>query len=96
MFRDKAQAFRQIAQPPEFLPDVGVVQPALAPQVDPGDAGAVGVRRAELPLVCGLRFRAARDFGLGVVDRLPLVKSAMIRQAAAVSGGPKLLNGQPL
>ena len=40
--------------------------------------------------------RAARDFGLGVVDRLPLVKSAMIRQAAAVGGGPKLLNGQPL
>jgi len=40
--------------------------------------------------------RAARDFGLGVVDRLPLVKSAMIRQAAAISGGPKLLNGQPL
>ena len=40
--------------------------------------------------------RAARDFGLGMVDRMPLVKSAMIRQAAAVSGGPKLLNGQPL
>ncbi|HTJ58180.1 MAG TPA: FAD-dependent monooxygenase [Devosiaceae bacterium] len=40
--------------------------------------------------------RAARDFGLGVVDRLPLVKSAMIRQAAAATGGPKLLSGQPL
>lgn len=40
--------------------------------------------------------RAARDFGLAVVDRMPVVKSAMIRQAAAVSGGPKLLSGQPL
>jgi len=28
--------------------------------------------------------RAARDFGLGVVDRLPVVKAAMIRQAAAI------------
>jgi 2-octaprenyl-6-methoxyphenol hydroxylase len=41
--------------------------------------------------------RAARDFGLGVVDRIPLVKSAMIRQAAAVDGGgPKLLSGHPI
>ncbi|MDR3475672.1 MAG: FAD-dependent monooxygenase [Devosia sp.] len=41
--------------------------------------------------------RAARDFGLGVVDRLPVVKSAMIRQAAATGGnGPRLLSGQPI
>jgi 2-octaprenyl-6-methoxyphenol hydroxylase len=41
--------------------------------------------------------RAARDFGLGVVDRLPAVKTMMIRQAAAVGGGtPRLLNGNPL
>lgn len=41
--------------------------------------------------------RAARDFGLGVVDRLPIVKSALIRQAAAIgSTGPRLLNGQPI
>jgi len=41
--------------------------------------------------------RAARDFGLGVVDRLPVVKSALIRQAAAIGGGnPRLLTGQPI
>ncbi len=41
--------------------------------------------------------RALRDFGLGVVDRLPGVKKALIRQAAAigVSGG-KLLSGQDI
>jgi len=41
--------------------------------------------------------RAFRDFGLGVVDRLPLVKKALIRRAAAigVSGG-KLLSGQDI
>jgi len=41
--------------------------------------------------------RALRDLGLGVVDRLPPVKAAMIREAAALGGGaPKLLSGQPL
>jgi 2-octaprenyl-6-methoxyphenol hydroxylase len=41
--------------------------------------------------------RAARDFGLGVVDRLPPVKTAMIRRAAALgSGSPRLLSGQPI
>ena len=41
--------------------------------------------------------RAARDFGLGVVDRLPVVKSAMIRQAAALGpAAPRLLSGQPI
>jgi 2-octaprenyl-6-methoxyphenol hydroxylase len=38
-----------------------------------------------------------RDFGLGVVDRLPPLKTAMIRQAAAINGGqPRLLSGQPI
>lgn len=41
--------------------------------------------------------RGARDFGLGVVDRLPVVKAAMIRQAAALGGGaPRLLRGLPI
>lgn len=41
--------------------------------------------------------RAVRDFGLGVVDRLPLVKNGLIRQAAAVKkNGPKLMRGLPL
>ncbi|HVW93572.1 MAG TPA: FAD-dependent monooxygenase [Devosia sp.] len=41
--------------------------------------------------------RAARDLGLGVVDRLPAVKTMMIRQAAAVGGGvPRLLSGNPI
>jgi 2-octaprenyl-6-methoxyphenol hydroxylase len=39
--------------------------------------------------------RAARDFGLGVVDRLPLVKSQLMRQAAG-RDGPKLLRGLAL
>lgn len=40
--------------------------------------------------------RALRDFGLGVVDRMPLVKSRLIRHAAGVSGGPRLLEGRPI
>ncbi len=41
--------------------------------------------------------RAARDFGIGVVDRLEPVKSALIRHAAAVGGGePKLMRGLSL
>jgi hypothetical protein len=32
-----------------------------------------------------------------VVDRLPVLKSAMIREAAAIGGhGPRLLSGQPI
>ena len=38
--------------------------------------------------------RAARDFGLGVVDRLGPMKDFMIAQAAGVDrGGPRLLRG---
>ncbi len=40
--------------------------------------------------------RAARDFGLGVVDRVPFVKSGLIRHAAGLSGGPRLLHGQAI
>ncbi len=39
--------------------------------------------------------RAVRDLGLGVVDRLPILKSALIRQAAGVGfGGSKLSRGE--
>jgi 2-octaprenyl-6-methoxyphenol hydroxylase len=41
--------------------------------------------------------RAARDFGLGAVDQVPALKTALIRRAAAVGGsGPRLLSGQPI
>ncbi|AXS38735.1 ubiquinone biosynthesis hydroxylase [Breoghania sp. L-A4] len=41
--------------------------------------------------------RAARDFGLGLVDRLPGLKKIFIREAAGLSGEiPKLLAGDPL
>jgi 2-octaprenyl-6-methoxyphenol hydroxylase len=41
--------------------------------------------------------RALRDFGLGVVDRLPPVKDFLIAQAAGSgAGAPRLLTGQPL
>lgn len=40
--------------------------------------------------------RAMRDFGLGIVDRMPTLKSFLIRQAAgsADSGEPRLLRGE--
>ena len=41
--------------------------------------------------------RAVRDLGLGIVDRLPPLKQAMIARAAALErGGPKLLRGYPI
>jgi len=41
--------------------------------------------------------RLARDVGLGIVDRLPLVKDMFIREAAGVTGDvPKLLRGEAL
>ncbi|MGV1895429.1 ubiquinone biosynthesis hydroxylase [Agrobacterium vitis] len=42
--------------------------------------------------------RIARDFGLGLVERLPKLKSYFISEAAgtAVKGGPKLLAGQAI
>ncbi|WEX79269.1 ubiquinone biosynthesis hydroxylase [Sinorhizobium numidicum] len=42
--------------------------------------------------------RIARDIGLGLVDRLPSLKSFFIRQAAGIAGegDPRLLSGQPI
>lgn len=41
--------------------------------------------------------RALRDFGLGVVDRMPRVKSALIGRAAGLDrNGPRLLRGLPI
>ena len=41
--------------------------------------------------------RAARDFGLGVVDRMPGLKSMFIKEAAGFAGPvPKLLSGEPI
>jgi 2-octaprenyl-6-methoxyphenol hydroxylase len=41
--------------------------------------------------------RGVRDIGLGLVDRLPLLKSVFIRQAAGLSGEvPRLLRGEAL
>lgn len=41
--------------------------------------------------------RAARDFGLGLVDRMPVLKDAFISRAAAIERqGPKLLRGLPI
>jgi 2-octaprenyl-6-methoxyphenol hydroxylase len=41
--------------------------------------------------------RAARDLGLGVVDRLPGLKRLFIREAAGLAGDvPKLLRGEAL
>ena len=41
--------------------------------------------------------RAVRDFGLGLVDRLPVVKDALIGRAAGIErGGPRLLSGMPI
>ena len=42
--------------------------------------------------------RIARDFGLGLVDRMPSLKSFFIRQAAGIAGetDPRLLSGQQI
>ena len=41
--------------------------------------------------------RAVRDLGLGVVDRLPVLKRLFIREAAGLVGDvPKLLRGEAL
>ena len=41
--------------------------------------------------------RAARDLGLGLVERLPRLKEFFIRQAAGLSGDtPRLLRGEPI
>ena len=41
--------------------------------------------------------RGVRDFGLGLVDRLPPLKNAFINQAAGLAGEtPRLLKGEGL
>lgn len=41
--------------------------------------------------------RTVRDVGLGLVDRMPMIKNALIRQAAGMSGDvPRLLRGETL
>lgn len=41
--------------------------------------------------------RAARDFGLGLVERMPGLKSGFIKEASGFAGpAPKLLSGEPL
>lgn len=40
--------------------------------------------------------RAVRDFGLGLVDRMPSLKQRFIREAAASAQSPRLLRGLPL
>ncbi|MTI01054.1 ubiquinone biosynthesis hydroxylase [Roseibium sp. RKSG952] len=41
--------------------------------------------------------RAARDFGLGLVDRMPRLKSRFINEASGFAGpAPKLLSGDPI
>ena len=41
--------------------------------------------------------RAARDFGLGLVDRMPGLKRAFVAEAAGLSGElPRLLRGEPV
>ena len=41
--------------------------------------------------------RAARDFGLGLVDRMPFLKSRFISEAAGIGGpAPRLLTGDAL
>ena len=42
--------------------------------------------------------RALRDFGLGLVERMPPLKTFFIRQAAGLAGpdGPRLLRGEAI
>jgi 2-octaprenyl-6-methoxyphenol hydroxylase len=44
-----------------------------------------------------LPVRLIRDLGLGLVDRMPILKRFFIREAAGLAGaGPRLLRGEPL
>lgn len=40
--------------------------------------------------------RALRDLGMGLTDRMPMVKNRLIKHAAAIGPGPKLLRGERL
>src|SRR5262245_50441024 len=64
------------------------------------DTMAMGVATNSLNLLFSNKstlLRTVRDIGLGVVDRLPPLKSMFIRQAAGLSGEvPRLLKGEAL
>jgi 2-octaprenyl-6-methoxyphenol hydroxylase len=64
------------------------------------DTVAMGVATNSLNLLFSNKstlLRSVRDIGLGLVDRLPPLKSAFIRQAAGLSGEvPRLLRGEAL
>jgi 2-octaprenyl-6-methoxyphenol hydroxylase len=64
------------------------------------DTMAMGLATNSLNLLFSNRstlLRTVRDIGLGVVDRLPPLKSIFIRQAAGLSGEvPRLLKGEAL
>ncbi len=64
------------------------------------DTMAMGVATNSLNMLFSNRstlLRSVRDIGLGIVDRLPPLKSAFIRQAAGLSGEvPRLLKGEAL
>jgi 2-octaprenyl-6-methoxyphenol hydroxylase len=64
------------------------------------DTMAMGVATNGLNMLFSNRsnlLRTVRDIGLGLVDRLPPLKSAFIRQAAGLSGEvPRLLRGEAL
>lgn len=64
------------------------------------DTMAMGVATNSLNLLFSNKsalLRGVRDIGLGLVDRLPPLKNAFIKQAAGLSGEmPKLLKGEAL
>lgn len=64
------------------------------------DTVAMGVATNSLNLLFSnksMLLRTVRDIGLGLVDRVPPLKSAFIRQAAGLSGEvPRLLKGEAL
>src|SRR6201991_3090892 len=64
------------------------------------DTVAMGVATNSLNMLFSNRstlLRTVRDIGLGLVDRVPPLKSAFIRQAAGLSGEvPRLLRGEAL
>jgi len=64
------------------------------------DTVAMGVATNSLNMLFSNKstvLRTVRDIGLGLVDRLPPLKSAFIRQAAGLSGEvPRLLKGEAL
>jgi 2-octaprenyl-6-methoxyphenol hydroxylase len=64
------------------------------------DTMAMGVATNGLNLLFSNRstlLRGVRDLGLGLVDRLPMLKDALIRQAAGLGGeAPRLMRGEAL